>query len=578
MSAEDRTDALIDERELAEALRGLRPERDAFRARVERRIREGEARHDAQAPEASEARAADGTWWRRAAAWLPGEVVPGAVAGAGAKLSWKALPGLIALPALAFAMMVMPVYLALLTVGQQSGSQAEARLAAVRGWWREHRRAGLAVLALIGIVFLVEPASAGVALLLVSTGVLALLLARLRAAGFGRRADVARHCAHLLVALALWMAMFGGPWHSLLPSDRSSKLGFCVLALSAVVCALVALREDYSTPWRMLTRSNGGDAALLFLAVLLPVVSIGQLWSSFVDAPEPEDRARHLDRLLQPNDFESWDFARKSAAYLRSQGVEPDLAWLRAHWHERRSRDEQKAGFLAAGIDLGFVEQAELDALATDARALLQEQGPIRSASLRERADLLALVRAESLTEQERDELAERLLASRDAGEQPWTLQRMATVGTLLDELGRAGLADGLREDAHALLRKCWVPPGRFSDEAGFIAFLSPSDRQPFVPHTHDAIDLMLRFGAPEEIDLRAMARRLERERRRWPGYDRADLEWEADLAFAKLERGLLPEMGPLGLLSANRVLLALVALAAFCVAATLRAPRAPRT
>ena len=72
MSAEDRTDALIDERELAEALRGLRPERDAFRARVERRIREGEARHDAQAPEASEARAADGTWWRRAAAWQIG--------------------------------------------------------------------------------------------------------------------------------------------------------------------------------------------------------------------------------------------------------------------------------------------------------------------------------------------------------------------------------------------------------------------------------------------------------------------------------------------------------------------------
>jgi hypothetical protein len=577
MSAEERADALIDERELAEALRGLRPDPADFRAGVERRLRAAqEACDGARAPGAGELRAADGAWWRRAAAWLPAELVPGALAGAGAKLSWKALPGLIALPALTFAMLVLPLYLALATFGAESGPHAQRRLAAVGAWWRERKSVALVVLALIGLLFLYEPASAGVALLLVSTGVLALLLARLRAEGFGRRSDVGRHCAHLLFGLAFWLALFGGAWRALFPDDRAARLGFCVLALGAVVCAWAALREEYRSPWHLVTRCNGGDAMLLFVLILMPFWSVVTLWSSFASRPGLAGQARHVAEL-RPDGHDDWDYTRRAVRWLRSTGTEPDLAGLRAHWLARRSIDLATAGFVSAGIDLGFVENEELAALAAGARELLSEEGPIPGASLRERGDLLALVRVGNLSAEERDALARRLLASRDAGAQPWRLQRLATVADLLDELDRAELADGLRAEAHALLMECWVPPGRFSGRgAGFIARPWQPRADPFVPHTHDALDLMRRFGAPGEIDLRAVARGLERD-----GRSRGDatrFQWEARLARAELERDFLPRPGPLARLSAHSTLFALLVLAGFCVAATLRAPREPRT
>lgn len=586
MSAEERADPLIDERELAAALRGLRPDRDVFRAGVERRVREaapepeaGEATHDAR-----ELRAADSAWWRRAAAWLPGELVPGSLAATGAKLSWKALPGLLALPALTFAMLVAPVYLALRTLGSASGERAQERLDAVRAWWREHRRAALVTLAVIGLLFLRQPTSAGMALLLVSTGVLALLLARLRAAGFGTRADVARHCAHLLLAFAVWLAMFGGPWRALFPGDRSAKLAFFVLALGAIVCTWAGLRESHPTLWHLVTRSNGGDAVLLLVMVLLPPWSAGVLWSAFSGPTGLADQARQVERM-QAHEFEGWNLARKTTAWLRHEGAEPELARLRAHWRARRAEgDERMAGFLAAGIDLGFVEPDELVGLASGARALLGEEGPIQGASLRERADLLALVRAgilagESRGRAERDQLARRLLASKDAGPQPWALERLATVASLLDELDLGGLADGLRGDAHALLRESWLPPKRFFGRgtAGFFVRRWQANERPFVAHTHDAIDLMLRFGVPAEIDLAAVARGLERSGRQpFTRDEQAAIPWEAALALAQLERGLLPEASLLERVSANRVLLAMLVLASFCVVATLRAPREP--
>jgi hypothetical protein len=574
MSAEERAEALIDERELAAALRGLVPDPEAFRAGVERRIRA--AREAQAAGDEREVRAADGVWWRRAAAWLPGELVPGSLAATGAKLSWKALPGLLVLPALTFAMLVMPLFVALGTL-TGSGARAQQREAAVRSWWHEHKGVALWVLALIGLLFLRQPASAGVALLLCSTAVLALLLARLRAAGFARRAEVGRRCAHLLMALAFWMAVFGGPWRTLFPDERAARLAFSALALGGVVCAWVALREDYGSLWRLLTRSNGEDAALLLTLALLAPWSASLLWGSFADERDLDDQARHVE-ALSPEGFDGWDHARKATVWLRNEGVEPELARLRSYWRERRSDDDGTAGLLAAGIELGFVGSEELAALAADARPLLREEGPIQGASLRERADLLALVRAGGLGEEERDVLARRLLASREAGAQPWRIQRFATVVALLDELGRTGLAGELRTEAHALLRECWVPPrlvtGRSS---GFIARPWHPDSQAFVPHTHDAIDLMLRFGVPDGIDLVAVLRGLERDGRHGARTG-PELGWEASLALAKLERGLLPEPGPLGLVSANRVLLAILVLAGFCIAATLRAPREPRT
>jgi hypothetical protein len=98
------------------------------------------------------------------------------------------------------------------------------------------------------------------------------------------------------------------------------------------------------------------------------------------------------------------------------------------------------------------------------------------------------------------------------------------------------------------------------------------------VADTHDAVDLMLRFGVPAEIELEPLARGLELSARvPLPWLERHALQWEAALALVKVRRGLLPETTVLGWLGANRVLLALAILAAFCVAATVRAPREAR-
>src|SRR5688572_12664146 len=506
MSAGDKGEALIDERELAAALRGLRVAPEDFRAAVERRLREAEAESAKRNPsDERTALAAAGGWWRRAAAWLPAELVPTSLAGAGAKLSWKALPGLLALPALTFAMVVLPVFLAFQTLGSRGGERAEERLAIVRGWWRQHRRAALFTLAVIGLVFLLEPASAGVALLLVSTGVLAVLLARLRAAGFGRRADVARHCANLLFALSLWMAMLGEPWQALFPDERATKLGFGVLALGSLVCAALSLGARYASLWQLLKRAGAGDAALLVQVVVFTPWSALVVWDGLTGFPSKIDRVQAVE-LLRPRGNQ-WEEARKSVAWMRHEGLAPDLAGLRAHWLQHRSTGvETDDVFLAAGVDLGFVEEQELALVAAEARALLREDGPLRGASLRERADLLALVRHGTLTEAEREHLARRLLASRDAGATPWVIERLGTVAALLDELGLPQLADELRPDAHALLAESWVADDALAElpsrRPGFFARRWQPGDESFHRHTHDALDLMLRFGVPEGIDL----------------------------------------------------------------------------
>ncbi len=573
MSGEE---TLVDERELAAALRGLAPERAAFREAVERRLRAVEATDEGNRG-ARELRAADGAWWRRAAAWLPAELAPGAVAGAGAKLSWKALPGLVVLPAVTFAMLVAPVVFALQSFSSQDGPGRE-RLAAVSSWWRAHRRAGFVTLALLALLFLFEPASAGMALLLVSTGVLALLLARLKAAGFGQRAEVGSRAATLLLVLAVWMGGFTGPWRALFPSERAWQLGFCVLALGAAVCALLALHARYGTPWRALTRSGARDAVLSIAVVLLVPWSAVLLWSAFTVPLRHADHVQQLE-ASRPGDLATWEQARRATAWYRTLGLEPDLAGLRAHWESRRATDEARMpGFLAAGIDLGFVAPAELATIAAEGRALLHEDGPVRGASLRERADLLALVRSGELTEPERAQLAARLVASHEASTAPWVLARLVTVAGLLDELGRRDLADGLRPAAHRILAQTWVRGhGLFFRRAGFLAPSGAAGTFAYPPHTHDALDLMLRFGVPPGIELGDVAHGLQDSAlRRLPWAERRALEDEADLALSKLEGGLLPRTGPLRRIGAHRVLLALAVLVGFCVLATLRAPRAP--
>jgi len=114
--------ALIDEDELVEALGGLRVDPDDFRAAVERRIREAEAR--AESPR----------WLREAAAFLPLELLPRSLAGSASGLTWKALPGLLVMPALTLAMLLLPFAMAFSSLTGQTDVRLGLRREAVRAW------------------------------------------------------------------------------------------------------------------------------------------------------------------------------------------------------------------------------------------------------------------------------------------------------------------------------------------------------------------------------------------------------------------------------------------------------------
>lgn len=579
MSGDERADTLVDERELAAALRGLRADPADFRAAVERRIREAETKAreaGAAGPDGSELRA-DASWWRRAAGWLPPELVPGALAAGGAKLSWKVLFGLLALPALTFAMLVTPIVLALQSLGSQADERRKERAAVVRGWWLDHKQAALVTLVVLGVLFVRAPAGAGAALLLVSTGVLAMLLVRLRAAGFGRREDVARHCASLLVSLMIWMTMFGGPWKQLFPSGRSQHFATFALMAGGAVCAATALRANHRTLWSLVTRSKTADALLLLQVAVFAPLSVMSMWAGVADLAHV-DLVQNIEQLRPPRD-DAWDQARKAIAHLHRTGVDPDLTGLREHWLRAREEDvhDHLESFLAAGIELGFVDEETRESLADARRWWLDLEGPIPGGSLREHAGLLALVRSKTLTPAERERLGQRLLASRDSGPNLWVFERLATVANLLDELGLHDQADGLLPDAHALLRRYWVyADGPFWSNSGFTAPPLPTDTIGFDPSTVGAIELMCRFGAPSEIDLPSLRRALRHYERGLPWQRPGSYLSPSRLALSELEHELLSHRSWLATLGENVVLLALFVLSIFCVVATLRAPREP--
>ncbi len=247
-----------------------------------------------------------------------------------------------------------------------------------------------------------------------------------------------------------------------------------------------------------------------------------------------------------------------------------------------------------ASIDMGLLGDEELVSLAElDAHAIERlrkniawnlagkERRSISSTTYNHYVVLLLLA-TEGLEEPQRDELLQMVLDLwPDLGEFHGLEKAMACI-KLLEALGRDDLVEELRGPARELLSEYWVSPARsdWSDTGG--GFMS----QP-LEHTHSsdeptlqAVQLMARFGIPEDVDaflLRGYLR-LEASQSVVGGcspFARYHLDAKFEAALFRLERQVgMPERSWLAWFFAQRILFVILAVVALCVSAVLMAPK----
>jgi len=595
---------LREERELHEAFRPLRPDREAFLAGVERRIAErGErAPERSSAPPATEDPATDGLamnymaepgedsvrsiaadverspFLRAAASLLPPGFLPSSVlVMAGKKLTWKAAPALLAMPAIALAMLVLTFAAALTQVKKLDSSTPSSPFLTqeeIRRWWWSHRYGAALTFVVLGFAFWFRPADALVGFLLASIGCLALILRRLSAAGFASRLAVGTKCGALLLSLGLYSGMFGAQSYDGILHAIPRSAGVVLIA-GALVCLIAACNGH---PWRALRKSGQRAAVVLIGLHLVPLVALS-LWPLFV-APW---RAGDLRSFVEAGDFSliTWPPSARAALWLREQDVEIDLSGLATYVEERRKTSVLLGEGRIAALQLGLLSSDELwdeRQMSSWRRFEVPRGDKLQTFQLVGEPKIHLLAASGEMTDDERATLTRKALAAWPANDSWMPLHGVRGMVGVLDTLGTADAFEPAVPKLHALLMHLWG--GTHSGRGGPAGFFP---QQPYefkasnASSTLDAVELMARFGVPDELDGRRVRAWLEGAAKRrffWRKLPSPDQIRAATALDMMRER--LPETGGdmWRVVVEERVLIGVLLLVMFCCVATLRAPR----
>lgn len=603
-----RPDALPGEEELRQALEALRPDPADFRAGVERRIAEREEREEGRQARFAIAPAR----LRWAASILPPGVIGGAMMAAGVtgkKLGLKAIPGLMAIPAVATVMVILTFFGALRGLkpaegpaGERVASEKEAMLA----WWKRNRIPAALCIGLFIVLAILRHPEILTLVLLVSMVAVTAQLAALGKAGFGDRKRIGALGSQMLFTLAwIWFMLRDvSPVESLLTNPF---LGPAVLCLGGVLCLVISgrltwtkiWREIWHPQWRMLypdpvttfcLRSLYGSLGL-FAGGLLAVA----FWNSAPSAMTLFDQRWTLEREVslfeEPvEERADWLAFGRMVEYLQRDGRGSELNLDRARSVMQRALDEEVdigPRLLADAVQIGLVTPQQIsDRIPHEgARELLEREGAL---SYWEPGLIRLMQVCGEWSEEEREHLARRVATTWPESGKSHALEDLRDQGELLDLLGHGELADEHAGAVAEALRLAWLgtyddsapgcfvrDPERARERAGeYLVRVQLSDIGP----TQAAVDLLVRFGVPGGIEPERI--RGATNTRHAASLGMFGLSGPLRYAVGELLRVQMHEQFPprpggvFGFLIRRRIMLGALLLVALCVIATARAPR----
>ncbi|MCP3918333.1 MAG: hypothetical protein GY711_22525 [bacterium] len=539
---------------LREALAPRRPDAAAFQARVEARIAAAEAERETREAKL----VAAPPRLRMVAGFLPPGLLPVGLAGlAGKKLTLKAAPGLLALPVVSLAMVLVTFLGAVGIVARQRPGTEGAEMSSVevrRLWWRRNRTPALLTFALLAVLVWLRHSEVAVVLVLVSMAMTAMLLAEMARAGLTDRKHVGKTLAGLLWNIALyWYFM-----REFLPADPAGIdpiVAPWLLAVGAAVCVFAThslswarVKEWLAHPVRMRYPDKITTWSLrvivwpfTFFLLVLVVAVTAYVLASF--APLEPSRAQLAEWVRDPALDEG--LRRGAATYLAEEGELPEAVQL-------PSDSERIAALMPRKLEVDDPAQLSPD---------------------------------------EREALAMRLAV---AWPEPDEHQVLAAVGVrveLLTLLGHEELVASGRDVALDAVVRMWNGTYGGRDSAGFSQTQSAAEtagdswlqysHMGDVGATQAAIELMGVYGVPPEINLAGVRRWLLgsiRHERLMVMFGLPDERPLARLAIVQLDALAGGPPSFMARVLAYRVVLAAFLLACLCVAATLRAqPRGVR-
>lgn len=568
MSTHDPIDLVSDD-ELVELFRPRRPDPERFRAGVEARIREREARGERDI-DGEERPSPSRSFLRRVASLTPIDLV-GPATGA-SKLSTA-----LAIPVLAIGASVGAF---VTSVGSISRLRTRAAMPAqsVRARKLDSFVSGALVTAVhfgaLAVMF--APALLGghhvidviVGVLLVSMAALTVNLRRLSRLGALDLHQASSLCAMVLAFVFLSCFAWG---RTAALSDGESEIG---IGWSA----LVVLLGFVHCMW---TARRTGPPERRFASTTMLVVVTGLfVLTPPLDLSSDAALARRLASFeADTTELTGWRESADTFEALRGAGAPaPDLEHVRRNVAAAIAQGEPRHPWVwTAAARMGLVSRESWEVLAErklEAHVLdrlVDGEGRTWMPAYHEYV-LPMLLATRTLTDEQRGRLAARIEASWPvAGGNTLELDEAAFCIRAFDLLGRADLVDAYRDRARAILVRHWIDDssGAFTQVGGFS---SNPERFPtsLADATATAVELMSRVGAPPEIDLRRVR-----------GYLRAEgsfslvelpyptLHARTRAALARVEREIgLPERTWLEALLAERLLSSSILLVVLCFVA----------
>ncbi len=537
---------------------------------------------------------------QRAAAFFPPILLPQGMIKiglpVGGKLSTKLLPGVLLLPAISAAMVLLTLALGLRAVlGGEKLGQRQNEVAArddSKAWWRRYWLPSLVMM--IGVVWMLFHAPADALTLLVSFSTLVFLgvYASLTRAGLASRQEVAKRAAvamYWLMAISLQLSVpdtFGG--HGLI----GAWLVPLVLVFGGVVC------------WRLgkLGRRGrdpvAGRSRAVMVVCFVAVVLALHFGPTGKSPTSPEDVNQWLSSLDDTSQINQVELIASNMEAAGELSFDPKALRSAA----KRRLDEEIPGrsfnllYAAALMELGCFEEEHYRALVNPEAIERYTRSAVPMAN--NARHLLPVLMAElhlgSVSMEQREAIASRVIAAVDPDHKYAHAEDVFCAVRVLDVLGLSDRATELQPAADAILRATWVLEDD-EEEGAFASFsiglerdetgLARADRLTFVwgHATAESIWIMNRLGVPQWMsarDLGVLDAYLERTSRYY-GFSGIDA-YDAEPAAAQALMHALPEwkaaqaeLEPtiLGTFYDLRALLAAVLLAAFSIILTWMAP-----
>ncbi|MFT5285590.1 MAG: hypothetical protein ACI8TQ_001755 [Planctomycetota bacterium] len=520
---------LVDELELLEAFRELRPSPAKFADEVRAQIAASSAHETSDSAAQPSPAATDDSkprdtapsriaalspFVRRAAAFLPPGFLAApaaakvALQGSAKGLGAKGFAGVISFPAIVIIAVVITVvtlirkFRKLDDVEQdRSGSDSEH----LQKWWAEHHKVALLVLLIANALIFYKPAVSLPLYFGLSATTVVLTLTRLQVAGFGSREVIRRRTSQLLFGLGCWMPM-------LLFTDVEPRylLG-PTLYLGSFLLMLPALRRNAinAQAIKVLAWLLGPFALIisLFVGFALP-------WSMLLQLNQPIGRADLIEYVEQfpgrtANSAE-WSHWGLVAHWLTEDKAEVDLESVREGVFERISAGEKlhpQSAYIAWSQKvledsdlLNFLDQ---NPWLTRARTTTPNPGSGAALQIVHRLESDSLFVSKA-----RSSLGTRIGQSLPSAGAFNALTDLWWITEILDLLEHRWMFELRREQLHEIIASAWLGSAN-SDGKPIGFFDTPSLGRPEVDDMFQSVPtwiaaaLMSRCGVPEAVDLR---------------------------------------------------------------------------